>query len=184
MLSDFLPDGWKFAPMGWEAIVGLAAVFGAYRIGVRQMKITQTQNAVAEMSVKVELFDRRFAVYEATIEFLTIVFDDRAENRRSVLKNYLTTYRQSQFLFRDDVYGTLGEIANNGTESVDLLEKISAGKSSQEATKIITELLLWRFEMINNLHEIFYPKMKLQLDYDRSQEKVRPMVYQETEGLF
>jgi len=58
----FLWTRWELAALDWQAIATFAAVFAAWRVGVRQTKILEGQKALKEMEIRVSLLDRRLTV--------------------------------------------------------------------------------------------------------------------------
>lgn len=81
---------WLFHPellpfvISWEAWatfgVGLAAVAGAYRIGIRQIATLERQTDIlraqadqGELQIRVDLYDRRSAVYSTTRDFGSMI---------------------------------------------------------------------------------------------------------------
>jgi hypothetical protein len=102
----------------WQSFATLAtgamAVFGAYRIARRQVGISETQNAIlakqaalAEMTLRHEMFDRRLEIYEAAKQFLVNVLQHAAPPDREIERQFLLAMSESKLLFRPAVHDAL-----------------------------------------------------------------------------
>jgi hypothetical protein len=129
------------AAMVWAALIGvaigLATVFAAYRVGIRQAlimsdqtKIQKRQVEIAEHAldlelrkVNVDLFDKRFEVYEATRIFLSFMLTHgdapgwnlnvegvTSEDQLKIQTNFLAAIDRARFLFKTSVREGLEEI--------------------------------------------------------------------------
>lgn len=129
------------AAMVWAALIGvaigLATVFAAYRVGIRQAlimsdqtKIQKRQVEIAEHAldlelrkVNVDLFDKRFEVYEATRIFLSFMLTHgnapgwnlnvegmTSEDQLTIQTNFLAAIDKARFLFKASVREGLEEI--------------------------------------------------------------------------
>ena len=114
---------------------GTAAVVGAVTIGKAQVAITrrqadaadrqapilESQTRLAELTLRHDLFDRRYAVYGATLDFLArrqgFVSQDVAEQR---LRAFMSAAQQAKFLFNPRVYE---ELAKMHLHDIELLHK-------------------------------------------------------------
>jgi hypothetical protein len=124
----------NWAALDWPSIAtayaGTIAVVGATFVGIRQAEITKRQAGIAEaqneilarqaeieaQKLKADLFDRRFATFEAVVDFLLNVRaygeDDCAPGR----VRFFSKLRESQFLFSPSVYNDLIEILNHAND--------------------------------------------------------------------
>jgi hypothetical protein len=139
---------------------GLAAVIGAVVIGLRQMRITERQNLVAEMALKAELFDRRLAVYAATNNFLRATIDETLDDEISFRERFQQQSAMARFLFRDEIYDHIREISQKTSLYRALVWKSKSSLTTLETAKI-DELMVWMLAANETLHEKFYPEMKL-----------------------
>lgn len=129
------------AAMIWAALIGVAigfaTVFAAYRVGLRQAvimsdqtKILKRQVEIAEHAldlelrkVNVDLFDKRFEVYEATREFLSFMLThgngpglnlavegSTADDQLKLQGDFFAAIDKSRFLFGSSVTKGLEEI--------------------------------------------------------------------------
>ena len=105
----------------WEAfatlVTGIVAVGGATLIGLRQVGISDRQSAIMERQVgldelklRSDLFDRRFAVYEATRQFLAEIVAHADEPEKETQNRFLWAVDQSRFLFSSDVSARLTDL--------------------------------------------------------------------------
>jgi hypothetical protein len=108
----------------WEAFAtlatGLAAVGGATHVGRKQVAISKRQTAILNRQVELEahslrsdLFDRRYVIFEATEKLLRDIVQsgDRPENR--LLDEFRSAMSKSRLLFHSDVYVGLTEILSH-----------------------------------------------------------------------
>lgn len=129
------------AAMVWAAVIGLliglATVLAAYRVGIRQAlimsdqtKIQERQVVIAEHAldlelrkVNVDLFDKRFEVYESTRKFLSFMITHgnapgwnlsiegvTSEAQMELQTNFLAAIDKARFLFGASVREGLEEI--------------------------------------------------------------------------
>ena len=105
----------------WEAFAtlttGAAAVAGAVVIGLRQAKIADRQSkilsrqvALDELQLRSDLFDRRWAVYEATREFLGEIMRHAAEPNQEIQRKFLLAKNEAEFLFQPAVGERLQDV--------------------------------------------------------------------------
>lgn len=170
----------------WEAfatlITGLAAVAGATFVGLRQINISESQVKIAdkqslilkkqvdldELKFRADLFEKRFAVYEATRNILIQALEGskRPANDDKRQMNFLIAKDQATFLFRPSVGDDLqiiwikicasqavraemdGNFARDGTYGDGLIEKD-------------LEHSLWHSERLKTLSDIFGDELKL-----------------------
>lgn len=162
--------------LNWEAVAtftaGIAAVAGAVVIGFRQAAILDRQVEIEQLKVKSDLFDKRFATYEATADFLTHINTYMEDPNRVKLGDWLLKYRESQFLFRPSVYVQLNEILNQATK-YQLNRNSMAARDAEGlpripgSTKSEMELMVWLHTRLTTIHEIFEPDLKLTIPQAR-----------------
>ena len=153
-------------------VTGLAAVSAAVVIGLRQTKITERQNAVAEMALKLDLYDRRFSVYTEVLNSLEVVtkLDKIGEVFYDLHKTIRSNAETSRFLFDDRVYRQLKAIDRriwyyNYYASMHKNENITDIERQTYWRKMLStcrKLDLWR----RNLYRTFYKDLKLDLSFD------------------
>lgn len=165
-----------WAAFSWDAFAtlatGFAAVFAAFLVGRRQAAISDRQNQIldrqmllSELSLRSDLFDRRFACYERVRFFLgrIIAHADRPEHE--VQADFLTALNESKFLFRQDVHGELKEIWREACTyfAVHAETKATYKREGHYGPKLESEheLLLKLTKRIETLADVFGDELKL-----------------------
>lgn len=142
---------------------GFAAVFAAWLVGRKQAYILSRQTDLEEAKLRADLFERRFATYEATADFLVHIgampeTDAQAEER---IKLFGVKVRESQFLFSDpNVYRTLNSFFDKGNEvrsdrAISAAEHEEGIKHDPARTKKLMEYPNWMFEKLETLADLF-----------------------------
>jgi hypothetical protein len=102
----------------WEAfatlLTGVSAVGGAVWVGLKQTAISHRQTEILarqarieELGLRSELFERRFAVYEATRRFLSEIVANDGRCSIETEQAFEIALNESNFLFCDDVQARL-----------------------------------------------------------------------------
>ncbi|MFO0437668.1 MAG: hypothetical protein ACK5YD_03995 [Phenylobacterium sp.] len=168
----------------WEAFATLAtgagAVAAAVVIGLRQSAIAGRQAAIAdrqsrilekqvhleELKLRSELFERRFAVYQATRSFCSVIMAHADEPEQKVQQEFLTALDQSKFLFRPSVHDDLKELWKRScgffaTKSVMKHKYETTGDYGQDNIDREYAYLNWLTERLDSLSELFGEEAKL-----------------------
>lgn len=87
------------------ALIGIAG----FVVGYSQMKI-------ASAKVKLDLYNRRFNIYLATLEYYQSAYGKTQEGMKDKAINFIKSYRESLFLFdvTGGIHETLGRIKDSG----------------------------------------------------------------------
>lgn len=74
--------------------------------------VANAQKHIASAKVKLDLYNKRFAVYESAVDFYLAYYEKAAIPLREAETIFIKRYRESQFLFssEDGIYDTLGRI--------------------------------------------------------------------------
>jgi hypothetical protein len=110
-----------YAQAAATLLAGLAAVVAAVIVGLRQAGIARTQAEISrrqteilgrqvlldELKNRSDVFDRRFAIYQATVKLLSEVMVHAAKASGDTERDFLRALDQSKFLFRPAVYESL-----------------------------------------------------------------------------
>ena len=81
-------------------IASAAAVFVTYRIGRGQQKIAEKQAATALDQLRYNLFEKRYAIYEAARKATKIAFERRdADKMPAELNALFLTFEEARFFF-------------------------------------------------------------------------------------
>jgi hypothetical protein len=187
------------AAMVWAAligvVIGLATVYAAYRVGVRQAlimndqtKIQKRQAVIAEHAldlelrkVNVDLFDKRFEVYEATRKFLSFMLTHgnapgwnlkvegvTAEAQMELQTEFYAAIDKARFLFVPKVREELEEILSWADtmhfQSWSDAEPKESETASQQQARQVNDYVAFRTKMsdrLANLVDIFGDELRL-----------------------
>ena len=112
----------------WEAFAtlftGLAAVVGAVYIGHRQLRIS-------ELTVRTELFDKRFEYYKLFEKYLSAVRSTEGEISLELQNEFLAESRKAELIFPTKITPEIDEIWNKGFEYKDLQEDLASQDSAK-----------------------------------------------------
>jgi hypothetical protein len=169
-------------------VTGIAAVVAAANVGVRQARIqdrqagiSERQNrildrqaALAELTLRHDLFEKRFDVYRATREFLIETLSHGFPSENASLSTekraFLAAKDKATFLFRPAVTASLREIWDKFVSGVALDARFNGPPIDNEAEFMNlhveqTANMLWFGERLDNLAELFGNELRLS-DYD------------------
>ncbi len=148
----------------WEAFAtlatGLAAVAAAWSLGRRQILIQKQQVDLQAESLRSDLFDRRYEVYEATESLIVsiVISDNHADN--GVVGNFASAVRKSRLLFSQNVYNGLKEIfrrTNNFVQAKKLADRSYQKTGRYDDSKIQSQEneCKWLEDQLRSLPDLF-----------------------------
>ena len=81
-------------------------------VGFIALTVAWSQMRIASAKTKLDLYNKRFSVYLAALEFYQYAYSDSKEDIRGKSNKLTHAYRESKFLFdeKDGIYETLGRI--------------------------------------------------------------------------
>ena len=160
-------------------IAAAAAVFVTWRIGRGQLSIAKQQAEIAQQQAELatvrlqhELYDRRFAIFEAARNFLVHQIHVYGNVSDESYKSYFRGTADAVFLLDDTVADYLEDIRNKALRLKWMNEKIGsieAGDERIKATADEDEILNWFYDQEEILIEKFRPFLMIKAD-----EKARP----------
>jgi hypothetical protein len=125
MFAD-IPVYWS--EFSWEAFAtlatGLAAVVAAYLIGRRQVQIQQAQTYLQERSLRFQLLDRRYSVFDRAEALLLEIVRTGHGPSRECERSFLIAKGEARFLFDTAVLIGLDEIWEKSVEYDALCRKM------------------------------------------------------------
>lgn len=85
-------------------------------VGLIALTVAWSQMRIASAKTKLDLYNKRFSVYLAALEFYQYLHSDVQEDLKSKSNKLTHAYRESKFLFgaKDGIYETLGRIQKAG----------------------------------------------------------------------
>ncbi|HZP65902.1 MAG TPA: hypothetical protein VFB32_06295 [Rudaea sp.] len=132
-------------------------------IAVRQVRIAQQQARTAANKLKLDLFDRRIAIYDAAHAFVVEVMRTGTSDLQQQRKFYSST-RGATWLFDPAVTEYLDKtLWEKATRLEALVETMNVADDEQRAENIRqqTEIKLWFAEQLGELERRFSPFLKL-----------------------
>lgn len=85
-------------------------------VGLIALTVAWSQMRIASAKTKLDLYNKRFNVYLAALEFYQYAYSEPREGQKEKAKRLTHAYRESKFLFdaKDGIYETLGRIQKAG----------------------------------------------------------------------
>ncbi len=167
----------------WEAfaalVTGGVAVYAAYRIGQRQSKIIERQVLLQHLTLRHELFDRRFAVYQAALDWLRFIAQtatmpnrppgegrnrpqDEWARQAALERTFLEALDLSRFIFRAEVFRALNKIWEQGNQLYyHQRSKRDDGDNSQIHIDNENKTLTTLTDTFSNLRDVFGDELQL-----------------------
>jgi hypothetical protein len=151
-----------------DTLTPLFAFLGTVAIGGFAAYIAHGQWRINKDKLKLDLYDRRLAVYEATMKFV-LGLSGNAVVDADKMRQYLVATRQATFLFDDpSIPPYLKELATEAMRldmAIKLTNKAAAGEIPQEihptAPETMWELLDWFLKQEKIIEKKFAPYLQL-----------------------
>jgi hypothetical protein len=147
--------------MNWrslvEGIVSSLPVFATFFLSVAVVLIAWLQWRVARNKLRLDLFDRRYKVYEATRKFLGLILRNGAFTDLELTEFELAT-SDAKFLFGDDVVQWLEEIRKRALHLRTTQKLLSRPRDDHEVAKRAQaehDDLLWLTDEIATMKSVF-----------------------------
>lgn len=171
---------------GAALVTGLVAVGGAIYVGLRQAdiqskqagiaerqtKILDRQTALAELTLRHELFEKRQAIYEATSNLLVRAIQNGGwvAYTDSFRTDFIVGMEKAKFLFRPSVKDDLQEIWEKVNEGTMVHEEMQALYQREQHygpdfPRRSYEISIWIGERLAKLSDLFGNELKLS-DHD------------------
>lgn len=101
--------------MEGSQVTVIVSIVGAV-VGLIALTVAWSQMRIASAKTKLDLYNKRFGVYLAALEFYQYMHSDTQEDLKAKSNKLTHAYRESKFLFdaKDGVYETLGRIQKAG----------------------------------------------------------------------
>lgn len=135
-------------------------------IGFRQYKTSLATKELGEAKHRADLFDRRFAVFQATQKVLSKVFRDAACDYRDV-HEFTPWTQQAYFLFDDSVYKYVLEVRTHLIEMTSTTRLMKDNSERENRQQIIDKnyaALVWLTDQLdidkNGLFSTFKPFLR------------------------
>ncbi|WP_052196246.1 hypothetical protein [Pseudomonas putida] len=125
------------APNATIIISGIVAA-----VSVMTLVVAWSQMKIASAKTKLDLYNKRFSVYLAALEYYQYAYSDNRVDLKQKAEKLTHAYRESKFLFdlKDGVHETLGRV-QKGTAAVRAYEEQRTnGKLDLERESILLKL--------------------------------------------
>jgi hypothetical protein len=142
----------------FEMAKGLPAAFVAFVIGGIAAYIAWRQHETAKAKLKLDLFDKRFAVFEQTWKFLSETIQSASE--LTLNSDFTNVIPQASFLFGPDVETYLRDISSKRTDLWVIYAKMKSSGDVMVPEDISrhTELMAWfHDEASKGAKQVFTP---------------------------
>jgi hypothetical protein len=128
-------------------------------LSVAVVTIALLQWRVAENKLRLDLFDRRYKVYEATRKFLAVIIREGAFTGPQLSEFNIGT-SDAEFLFRADVVDYLGQIRKRAVHlwtAQRLYEPLPVGDERSRHAQAAHDDLSWLSDQITAMTKAFTP---------------------------
>lgn len=155
----------------WATLAaGAMAVGAALFVANKQNQVLRRQADIEALKVRSDLFNRRFATYEATAQMLAFPVNWEDETKRS---DFVLKVRESQFLFSRTVYDEMTEIFRwvQAWYLYTIQLRGEAGHITEDSKRTIQAQLVesqkWLLERLGTVHKVFEADLKLSMEYGK-----------------
>lgn len=172
--------------MSWEAfaalVTGLAVAIGATVVGLRQL-------ALQQLTLRLAMFDRRYAIYRATARWIGFILTDgRIPNREGSSstdavrreRDFLDAIDESRFVFGPHVFTALEKLWQQGNQ---LHHHQASAKRTDDPDRNMhidheLQIHLWFAEQSKNLGAVFGDELRVS---DGGKSSFRPLTDRNTQ---
>jgi hypothetical protein len=126
----------------FEMAKGIPAAIVTFFIGCIAARITYNQFMVAKAKLKLDLFEKRYAIFHQTWVILSdVVIRGTREDHHGMATPFNNFLPEAAFLFGPEIYNYLDEVSTKWTE----LHGVEGDKDNVAAGLIKDDLELWFF---------------------------------------
>ncbi len=149
----------------WEAFAtlatGFAAVFAAYQLGRRQVVIQETQAKLQELTLRSELFDRRYRIYERVKLNIDKLLAHAKPLEWTECSDLSRANLEASFLFDSETCTKIDEIVNRVFEFRKLNDEMqqtfqNSGHYGDGNPRLQSEQLKWFANRVGTLNLLFH----------------------------
>jgi len=189
MLFGMVTVGMAEMEFPWEAlatlVAGTGAVIAAIIIGMRQTAIAFSQNKILDRQARIaerqadilekqvdlerltlrgDLFDRRFAVFVSAEAWMNHVLQGEEINGAEIMDRFKTALDQARFLFGKEANERLSELAIRSIQYYGKLKAskrmpVDGGQIQPERVADLQSLETWLRARKHNLSDVFGPEL-------------------------
>lgn len=92
------------------AIISLLVAFGALYVAASAKDIASKQNENLRLQVNLQLYEKRYKIYETVAEFIATILSEGLENSSIDTISLLRKTKEARFLMGDDIADFLDEL--------------------------------------------------------------------------
>lgn len=130
-----------FATITASVVAGSIAIYFA----AHQKNISFQQKEIAKEKLRLDLFDRRYKVYESIFDYYNaLVGWTGTEEQEAANKRFFRAYQESKFLFGKDVEDIFKKVFEEGN-------KVKGFKENRESLRIDPEVFMQQFNQSNDI---------------------------------
>lgn len=146
-----------------EALSPWVSILFTLMLGVFGTIIASKQTKLSYHSVRLDLFDRRFRIFDETRKFIEYLIHDPIGKKPDIVKigEFRLVILEAEFLFDSEVSSLLDKFQKSAFE-LEYFERVSFSKNhSEEECQIAQakrlELIKWLLEQNKELSRVFMP---------------------------
>ncbi len=132
---------------------------GTLFLSVAVAAIAWQQWRVADNRLRLDLFDRRYKIYDAARKFLAVIIREAAFTNSELIEFNIGT-SDAEFLFRADVVDYLSQIRKHAVHmqtAQRIFEPLPVGKERSRHVQAQHDDLVWLTDQITELPKMFAP---------------------------
>ena len=155
--------------MNWLGMVEeIIKVFGGLLtplIALIAIYIAYQQHKTNRDKLRLDLFEKRYAIYKGIQKFLTLILRAGKTNYEELMQFNGET-QDATFLFRDEIPAYIGDIyskANDLIATTETYKPLPVGEDKSRLVKEATELTRWLTKQLPELKDVFAPYLKFEV---------------------
>ena len=88
--------------------------YAVFAISIATAYFSWCQKEISRAKLKLDLYNRRFKIYEAVVEYYLWSYDKSEKSEKEINKNFVMAFRESKFLFKhsDGIYDEIDKFKN------------------------------------------------------------------------
>jgi hypothetical protein len=137
-------------------MVGLLGTLATLIVGCLVAFIAWQQWQVAQNKLRLDLFDRRYKVYNATRDFLSVIVS-KANFDNSQLFTFYAGISDVEFLFDATIVDYLGQIKKRALEMRTKHKLLEDSADRERIAQAEDQHLLWLTEQLSVMGKVFTP---------------------------
>ena len=141
------------------AFLTAVSQIGTLIIGIAIVVVAWQQRQIARHKLRLDLFDRRYKVYEATRKFLSIILRDARFDQDQLFEFYAGT-SDAEFLFDSAVVAYLEQLRKRAlhmSTAQKVYERMPVGDERSRHVQAEHDDLSWLTDQLTGMSKVFSP---------------------------